>query len=345
MFSIKDSVVEAYKNSPEKELIAIVYLSVCGDKKLSKKYLKSLKKLGKYQKKIEKLIKTGRDNYNSEVLGKNKILKKYVEIQKKCIEEAKNKAEINNTDLISSRIVKEYKQGFGLLDSLRGIRTKNSSYGRVVYNLLEKISSDSMIKKIKRMRKKEKSFMQKLKSEKPEVKDKTYLYSKEGGEYIELQFMIYYLDRFTADYSSDEKNKLIEDLVKEIAQDNSEEKERLLKMFKSGQLGKSISKIVLQIIRLSVGKGVFMNTAVRVTNIVLRLIIGKGMSYGRNAVFRQAVAKYLGSGGETPTPWTIAVAILLSIPDLIAILNPRNYLGLTNTIIILYLLRDKNLIS
>lgn len=342
MYSIKDSVVEAYKNSSDKELRAIIYLSVRGDKKLSKKYLKSLKKLGKYQKKIEKLIKSGRDHYNSEVLRKDKKLKEYVGIQRKCIEEAKDKPEIDNVDLISSRIIKEYKQGFGLVDSLRGIRNKNSPYGRVVYNLLEKISSDSLIKKIKRMRNKEKSFMQKMKQD---VKDKKYRDSEEGAKYIELQFIIYYLDRFTADYSSDEKEKLIEDLVKEISQDNSEEKERLLKMYKTGQLGRSVSRIVLQIIRLSVGKGVFMNTAVKVTNIVLRLIIGKGMSYGRNAVFRQVVAKYLGSGGETPTPWTIAVAILLTIPDLIAILNPRNYLGLTNTIIILYLLRDKNLIT
>lgn len=108
MYSIKDSVVEAYKNSPDKELMAIIYLSVRGDKKLSKEYLTSLKKLGKYQKKIEKLIKTGRDNYNSEVLEKDKILKKYVEVQKKCIEKAKDKAEINNPDLISKRIFKEY---------------------------------------------------------------------------------------------------------------------------------------------------------------------------------------------------------------------------------------------
>ncbi len=335
MYSIKDSVVEAYKNSSDKELMAIIYLSVGGDKKLSKKYLKSLKKLGKYQKKIEKLIKSGRDNYNSEVLDKDKKLQEYVGIHRKCIEEVKDRAEIYNIDLISSRIVKEYKQGIGLVDALKGVRNNKSAYGRVVYNLLEKISSDSLIKKIKRIRKKEKSFMQKVKSEKPDVKDKSYRDSEEGAKYIELQFIIYYLERFTADYSSDEKEKLIEDLVKEIAQDNSEEKERLLKMYKTGQLGKNISKIVLQIIRLSVGKGIFMNTAVKVTNIVLRLIIGKGMSYGRNAVFRQAVAKLLGSSEA------IYIAILITIPDLFLFLNPRNYLGLTNTIIILYLLREK----
>lgn len=180
--------------------------------------------------------------------------------------------------------------------------------------------------------------MQKVESENPNVEKKSYIESEAGAKYIELQFILYFLERFTADYSSAEKEKLIEDLIKEITKDDSEKKERLLEIYKTGQLGYNISKTVLQIIRLSVGKGVFMNTAVKVTNIVLRFIIGKGMSYGRNAVFRQVLVKFFGSPN-------IILVIISLLPDLFSLVNPRNYLGLTNTIILLYLMRNKDLIT
>lgn len=340
MFTIKDSVEQAYNNSSDRELKAIIYLSLCKNDKLSKKYLKSLKKLGKFQKRLTKLNKSGRDECNSEVLEKNERLKEYTDIQKECIQEAKSRKEITNTDLISKVIFKAYRQGSGLVDFTKGIRNQHSSYGRIVYNLLEKISSDSLIKKIKKKVKREKSFMQKMKDENPKVSKKEYMNSEEGADYIEIKFILFYLDKLSQDYSSDEKERVIEDLVNEIARDDAAEKDKLMKMYKAGQLGKNFSKIVLQLIRLSVGKGLFMNTAVKVTNVILRFVLRKGMSYGRNAAFRQAIAKYLGSGGEAPNPYTIAIAILMTIPDLISILNPRNYLGLTNTVISLYLLRN-----
>ncbi len=61
------------------------------------------------------------------------------------------------------------------------------------------------------------------------------------------------------------------------------------------------------------------------------------MSYGRNAVFRQVVAKFFGEVN--------IFFILMLLPALFLLINPRNYLGLTNTIIILYLLRKKDVIT
>ena len=108
-------------------------------------------------------------------------------------------------------------------------------------------------------------------------------------------------------------------------------------MYKAGKLGKDISEIALQLIRISVGKSLFMNDAVKVTNVFLRLIVGKGMTYGRNAAFRKFIAKWL---CDSEDPYTLIYLIISLIPDIAALINPRDYRGLLNTIMALYLLRN-----
>lgn len=333
IFTIKDSVQQAYQNSSNKELKAIIYLSINKKNKLSKKYRKSAKKLSKVQKKVKKLQKTGRDEYNSKILEKDKSLITNAKIQKDCIEEAKGLEEIENVLLISRRIMQRYKQGLMISDLARGMKGSRSSYGRLIYNLLSKISSDSIIKKIKRIRRKEKSFFQKLKDEKPEVKEKSYKDSEEGAMYLEFQLMLFFIDKITSDYTPEQKTEMIEEMISAVAEGNVTKKNKLFDMYKKGKLGYDFSKIVLNIIQ-SFGKGPFMNGAVKVTNVLLRLIGSKAMTYGQNAVFRQALAKLL---GETKEILTLIIAIIMTLAD---IFNQRDYQGLLNTIFGLYLLRN-----
>ena len=270
-------------------------------------------------------------------LEKNKTLKRFVRVHNICLESAKNLKQINDENKISGEIFKRFRIGFGLVDRFRKMRNANSSYGKLVYILISKLSSEGPIKKFNRFRKKEKSYWQQLKSEKPEIKKYSFQSSREGALYLEDQLMLFFIDKLVKDYSYQEKDKMVIELINEIYSQDELEKNRILDLYKTGKLGNSISKIILQTIRNSVGKGLFMNSAVKFTNVVLRFVIGKGMTFGENAVFRQFVAKWLGG---LETGYGLVFAILTLIPDIAAFINKRDYKGLTNTTMALYLLRN-----
>ena len=78
-----------------------------------------------------------------------------------------------------------------------------------------------------------------------------------------------------------------------------------------------------------------MNTSVILTNIILRKIIGKGLTYPQNAVLRRLLARTLGSG-----PLALVINVVLIIPDIASIINRRDYVAAINTIFLLYFLRN-----
>ena len=230
LFSIKDSIDEAYQNSSDTYLRALIYLSISRKDPLSRRYMRSIKKMSKYQKKVgnlskrlsrKNLEKKKIDEIELERLEKNKRLKRYIRTQNYCLEKAKGKKQINDVQHISNEIVRGYKQGFGVVDRLKRMGNIHSSYGKLVYTLLLKLSSDSPLKKIKRIVKREKSFLNKMKASKPEIKKYSFQSSKKGAIYLELQLMLFFLEKLTEDYSVEEKNKLIEELINQISNEDT----------------------------------------------------------------------------------------------------------------------------
>ena len=341
MFSISNSVTQAFTSSKNQDLRAELYLTIYRKNKISNNYAKTIKKISKISNKIMKLKKKDYSDDSKKLVDLGNELEKEYSKKEEFISNAqKMSTEINNSSLIANRLVGRYKQGFMLVDRIKKIVNANSSYGRLVFDIFKKLSSKSMIDIFKRVFGNKKStYFEEVLADNPKLNDKSYIETEQGALLIESHFILFLIQLYTNDLSEEELKELLNEIITEVGKGDLDLTKKLHDLYKGGLLSKQFSKIILQIIRLSVGKGVFMNSAVKITNIILRAVVGKGMTYARNAVFRKFLARFLGAG-----PMAIIINILLIIPDVAVILNRRDYMGVVNAIMFLYFLRNENAI-
>lgn len=326
-FTLYHSIQDAYTKGNDVNLKAEIFLMVYRKNKLSLEYCKTSKKLIKMMKKTSKLQNNSeiRQTYQLEVEKLTEIKNDYV---KQAIKE--NLKEINNSDLIASRLISRFGQGLRIVDTFKNLIDKDTPYGNFVRNVFISIDKVSLYKRIF---KNEQSYLDNIYQLEPKLKTKEYINTEEGALKIESYFVIYLLEKSLKDFSEDQIKEMLQEISSELSKENNEMADQILDITKSMQLGINLSKILLQILRLSIGKGVFMNSSVIIANIILRNIMGKGMTYARNAVFRKYMASLLGG------PWGWITAAILVIPDIAGIVNRRDFLAATNSIMYFYFLR------
>ncbi|MFX0137298.1 MAG: hypothetical protein ACFFDN_26910 [Candidatus Hodarchaeota archaeon] len=339
MFTIIDSVTHAFSNSKSQELRAELYLTIYRKNEISNNYAKTIKNISKISNKIMKLKEKGYLDESKEIVKKVEKLEKEYNKKEEFISYAqKMQDDINNSSLIANRLICRYRQGLMLVDYVKKIFNANSSYGRLVFEILKKLSSRSIIDNLKRIAGNKKStYFEEVLADNPKLKNKSFLETEQGSLLIESHLILFLIQLYTKDLSEEQLKELLNEIITEIGKGDLELTNKLHELYKGGSLAKQFSTIILQIIRLSVGKGVFMNSAVRISNVILRAIIGKGMSFTRNAIFRKFLARFLGAG-----PLAIAINIFLFISDVAAFINRRDYMGVVNSIMFLYFLRNEN---
>jgi len=342
MFSISDSVTQAFVNSKSQQLKTELYLSIYRKNKISNDYAKTVKNISKISNKIMKLKEKGYSNENYKIGSLIKKLDFEYDKKENLIRNAQELYydDINNSILIADRLICRYRQGLMLVDYAKKICSSSSSYGRLVYEIFKKLSSRPLFDNLKKLVGNKKStYFEKVIADNPRLKTKDFLETEQGSLLIESHFILFLIQLYTKNLSEEQLKELLNNIITEVGKGNLELTEKLHQLYKGGLLSKQFSTIILQIIRLSVGKGVFMNSAVRITNIILRVVAGRGMTYARNAVFRKLLARLLGTG-----PLAIVINIVLIIPDFASIINKRDYMGVINSILLLYFLRNENAI-
>jgi len=330
-YSLRQSISDAYDNSDNVNIKTEIFLNVYRKDDLSNNYMKYSKKIMKLMKKIKKYTDI---KENDEIIRDcEKEMEDYSKKKDLILEEAITKYTdlFNDKILVSQSLVSRYQRGFTIVDRFKGIENNNSPYGILVLDLFKTITAKSIFKTFST----EKTAYQLLLENEPELKQKEYVSSREGSEKVELNFICYLIDLSTKDYNENEIKKLLDDVVSEVSKTNEVLSKKIKAVYNSTKLTGNFSTTILQVLRLSIGKGAFMNTSVIVTNLILKKIMGKGMTYAQNAVFRKFFARFLGSG-----PFAIFVNIALFIPDLAAVINRRDYVATINVIFLLYFLRS-----
>lgn len=328
-YTIYQSIIDAYQKGKNEDIKTEIYLTVYRKNEISDNFCSASKKIQKLMKKLKKLQEKNENislqsDYEKEI---EKLLKE----KSNLIKEAKKTElnEINNKTLIAERLISRYGRGLRIIDGLKGLATKNGSYGKFVRDLFKDLDKKKIFSD-------KKTYYQKVTEMEPRLKDDDYIFTKEGALKIESFFVIYLLEKSLEDFSEDQLRIMLEEIAHEVSKKDKDLAEKILDISKSGNISINISRTLLQILRLSVGKGVFMNSAVIITNVILRQVMGKGMSYAKNAIFRKYVARILTSG-----PWAIVINIALLVPDLAALFNRRDYMAAVNTILLLYFLRTE----
>ena len=338
-YTIYDSVRSAYENSDNTELKADIFLTIYLRSEESKEYYKLQKKIAKLSKKVQKLSNNN-GLYQEKIEQLSKKIEEKIKRKQELVEIAKNESLICDYSIISKRLIGRYRQGLMIVDAARKVITDNSSYGRMLYSVFYALNKDSPIRNIKRMMGKlEPTYLSKIQNDNPKLKERTYLDTEEGALLLESHFMIFLITLATKEYTEEQLKELLDDIAKEVAGDDEELMKKIKDLYKVGAVSQKFGKILLQIVRLSVGKGLFMNSLVKITNVALRFVAGRGMSFAQNALFRKYVARFLGGG-----PWAIALNIVLFVPDVAILVNKRDYLGVTKTILLLYFLRNSDII-
>lgn len=331
-YSIYQSIKDAYQKGNSEDIKVEIFLSVYRKNEISNNFCSTSKRIQKLMKKLKKL-----QEKNDNIPLQNEYEKEIEELIKdkdELVNEAKSELsnEIHNPELIAERLISRYGRGLRIIDAIKGLATKNASYGKFVRNLFKDLDK----KKLTKIFSSEKTYFEKIIEMEPKLKDNDYILTKEAALKIESFFVIFLLEKSVKDFSEDQLREMLEEIAHEISKNDKDFAQKILDISKSGNISVNLSRTLLQILRLSVGKGVFMNSAVIITNIILRQVMGKGMSYAKNAVFRKYVARILTSG-----PWAIVINIILLIPDLAAIFNRRDYVAAVNSILLLYLLRTE----
>jgi len=338
LYTISDSIRNSYITNGCIDLKADIFLTIYLKNQNSMEYSKLQKKISKLSKKAQKLATKNKHKYAGKLEQYENEIEEAIYRKNELIELTKNNPLIHDHDLISKRLIQLYRKGLVIGDLINKVYKVESSYGRLIYYIFKSLSNESIVKIIKRKFGNLKpSYLSQIQSSNPKLKDKEYLDTEEGALLLESHFIIFLVTLATEDYTEDQLKELLDTIAIEIAGDNKLLYDEIKNIYRAGAVTHRFGKILLQIVRLSVGKGLFMNSLVKVTNVALRVVAKKGMTFAQNAIFRKYVARFLGSG-----PWAIALNIALFIPDIATLVNKRDYFGVTKSLMLLYFIRNSN---
>jgi uncharacterized protein YaaW (UPF0174 family) len=336
MFTIFDSVSEALSKGDDKRMKAELYLALHGTSYTSNNYRKTSRNVTRLNNKIRKLQKKKDDNVSEKINNLEIDLQTAIDKKEKLIDSAiKNDLESVNPELIAKKLVFRHKEGLMIGDAINGVWSKDSSYGRMVAVIFRMLSKRSLKEKINKIRGKGKQTQYEIIMKSENFKMKGFLQSREGAVLLESHFILYLMTQMVKDADEKELKEILDSIAADVAKSDEELAKKIGEIYKGGNVAGQFTKIFLQVLRLSVGKGAFMNASVRMTNVMLRSVVGKGMTFGQNAVFRKYLASLMGSG-----PAAIFVAAIMTIPDIAGLLNRRDYPAVIQSILFLFFLRN-----
>ena len=339
-FTVQDSVNEAVLKSTNLEMKAELYLATDQKNVFSKEYSKSVKYISKIAVKRAKLLKKNRKKQkktiNKEIEKIEESLATWIELKEKIIQSvAHNNKEILNTKTIAKGLIIRYRGGMMIKDAFNRILNRKSSYGRFVRTVYKDICPESIWKKVLGLLKIGNPSNNRFKKDRKEYwKDKEVTTKKEAIQ-IEHAFILYILSMALDDFSEDEMRQLLDEISAEIKSIDSNLAAQIKELQNNGNILGGGAKVILQIIRLSIGKGIFMNASVKITNIVLRFVVKKGMTYPQNAAFRKMLARYLGKGRIN-----IYLTVAMFIPDVFDIFHRRDRANVITAIFLLNQMRS-----
>lgn len=340
-YSILNAVEDAMQNNDKPEMQAELYLCTCNNHPFAKKYKKIVKQIAKFSSKRYKIAKKLKKRETKELKTKlNSIelkLIKLLEDKKRIINKMIKSGNTEyDANFIAKKLVARYRGGIMLKDAVNRILTKNSAYGRFLRTIYKDICPCPLWKKALRIIRRDQTRTPFEVDRKKYWNDKK-ITSKNEALAVENALILFILNKAVADFSEDELRKLIDEIANSIEQENRQFAAKLRKIKKAENIAQQFTKIILQGTRLSVGKRVFLNSSVKITNTMLRAIFKKGMTYPQNATFRKYLVRYLGKG-----KFNIYAAIILFIPDIIGLIHRRDRTNVITAIILLYNMRYEN---
>jgi hypothetical protein len=309
MFTIQDAVKGAF-SVDEMDLKAQVYLSICKKDKRCKAYRKSLSKISKMQRKLnkEKRKKALRqdqirklENAISLKRGENEAL----------IEQVKSEQAIHDCGMVSGQLIRAYRQGLMIKDSIKRIHSVNSSYGRLVYDLFKDLSKLTPWGRLKSAVKRDgPSYFRRVIKNDPRLTKRDFQDTEEGALLIESHFIIYLLQFAGQDMSDHELKDFTANMAAQIGCSDAIAT-KISDDFKNGyKFGEGLSRGGWEVFR-----------AVSASKALTR-------SFAKAAGVRLALMN-----------------IIWLIPAFAQVVNRRDYLRLTNSIFLLYLLRNSSELS
>jgi hypothetical protein len=148
--------------------------------------------------------------------------------------------------------------------------------------------------------------------------------------------VLFLLELAASTMSLDDRAELFDEVAEQAGRSSAQLQSKLKDARRLLSTGSNLSKVVLQVLRLSIGRGIVVNQALELTNIALRAIVGRGLSAARSAVLKRLLVRFLGTG-----PLAILINVALLLPDVALLINRRDYIGLTNVLLFLYFLRNE----
>lgn len=309
MFSIQDAVKGAF-TVDELDLKAQFYLSICKKDNRCKAYSKTLKKISKMHRTLKKENKKKAPN-RDKIKKLGNAISSEREKNEQLIEQVKSEQSIHNWGMISGQLIRAYRRGLVVTDSIKRLNSVNSSYGRLVYDLFKDLSKLSLWGRLKAAVKKEDSsyFKRTIKND-PRLTKKDFLNTEEGALLIESHFVIYLLQFSGQDMSDYELKNFTTEMAAQIGCSDAIASKISEDFKKAYKFGEGLSRSGWEVIR-----------AVNASKTLTR-------SLAKAADLRLALANMI---------WLI--------PAIADVVNRRDYVRLTNSIFLLYLLRNSSELS
>jgi hypothetical protein len=304
MYTIQDAIKSALSFN-ELDLKAQVYLCLCKRDKRCKAYRKSLGKISKMQRKLNKEKKKKSPKHDRIKELENNIIMKRDESEA-LIEQVKPEQSINDWEMISSQLMRAYRQGLVVADSLKKLHSVNSSYGRLVYDIFKNLSKLNLWGRFKSAIKKDgETYFKRVIKNDPRLKKRDFLETEEGALLIESHFVIFLLGLSGQDISDSDMKDFTAELAAQIGSSDAIAK-KISENFKRGyKLGEGLSKGGMEVFRI------FNKTT------AMAPFVAKGVA------LRVAIGHLV---------WLI--------PVIFQVTNRRDYLRLTYSILFFFLLRN-----
>lgn len=334
-YSILDSVTEAYSENNDVEIKAEIFLTLYRRNDVSNNYRRASGRIRVLNYKIDVLSKYPEKNsdeisvLNDEIITLQEQKEKFV---KQAIEE--NEFEISNPELIAERLVGRYMNGLGIKDRMNGIGGINSAYGVFVYSIFDELSNIPAYKKIFLKKESETDILLDLI---PELRDKEFLESREGGLIMESKLILFLLFNAIGEMNDSQKKEILNRITKEVSGSDEDLEKKLNEAYRTLQFQESISLVFSELMTAAASKGALIGTTIKIPEIIMKLIAGKGMDYLKHHAYRKYLVRTLGSGG-----FALAINIAMLIPDAASLINRRDYTGVIATIFLLYELRQSH---
>jgi len=339
MYTIKEAIPQLYLGDETQgdfiDPMVDVYLYLSQDNVLSKQFVKATKKMIRLSKKYQKLQEKNGSGDSDKRLENQTEIQSAIRVS--CQKQVSDTKDYLDSIQIADYFLKRYKIGLGISDRVvRRMHTPaDTAYGTVLHHLLKSQSSQLIRDTLKQMLNRgEPSFYARMVEANPDLTNREFHESKEGALLLENHLIIFLIEQLTEEYTEDQKEQFLQDILEEAEHTDKELAEKIRSGYNQWQRGASFTNVMLNLVRYIMGKGRFMNSAVKLTNILLRAFMGKGMSYGRNAIFRKYLARFLERGP------LLYINVLLLLFDLISIANPRRDFEVMNAVVLFYTMRN-----